>query len=98
MKNEQESAFTAYLQAFVAQRVEELAVDAEKQREYIKGREAIQEIMDEVSKTVEAETLDTLISAVRGADVPIYEYMYRIGLKDGIWLSDRIDYIKKYKE
>ena len=36
-----------------------------------------------------------LITAARGADVPIYEYCYRAGLEDGIRLTGMIERLKK---
>ncbi|MBQ7885846.1 MAG: hypothetical protein IJ313_03025 [Clostridia bacterium] len=98
MDREQESIFSPYIDAFIAQRVEELTATAEKSPEYIKGQKAIQKLIDKAEKVMDSEGLETLISAVRGTDIPIYEYIYRIGLQDGIWISDHIEQLKKRKK
>lgn len=98
MKNEQETIFTPYYDSFVAGRVEQLTAEAEKLPAYIEGRASIQDIIAKASLILGNEELDTLISAIRGTDIAIYEHIYYSGLKDGIWISGQIEGIKKRNE
>lgn len=97
MKNDQESVFSLYFESFSAQRVEVLTLEAEKTQEYLQGRNEIQEVIDATAKVMDSEALETLISAIRGADIPIFEYMYHAGIKDGIWISGQIEQVKKHR-
>ena len=49
----------------------------------------------ELTALVGEESAGELITAARGADVPIYEYCYRAGLEDGIRLSGLSERLKK---
>ena len=49
----------------------------------------------ELTALVGEESAGELITAARGADVPIYEYCYRAGLEDGIRLSGLSEWLKK---
>ena len=98
MKNEQESIFAPYLADFISRRVEQLTADAEKQPDYTMARASIEDLLIKAAVAMETDDLDTLISAVRGTDIAIYEYIYRAGLKDGIWIAGQLDQIKQRKE
>ena len=57
--------------------------------------EQLKELRDELAALVGEGKAGELITAARGADVPIYEYCYRAGLEDGIRLSGMIERLKK---
>ena len=95
MKNEQESIFAPYLNAFVSQRVEQLTSEAEKLPAYKQSRESIKDQLSKAASAMGAEDLETLISAIRGTDIAIFEHIYRSGLRDGIWISGRLDQMKE---
>lgn len=95
MEKELGHVFQFFMDTFVEERVEQLTIDAEKTEGYIKGRRNMQHLIEKASRYIDLEDLDILINAVRGADIAIYEYMYKTGIKDGIWLSDHIEQIKK---
>lgn len=97
MKNEHESIFMPYLDAFIVQRVEQLTCEGEKLPAYITSQNSTQDIIAKASKSLDADNLEILISTVRGTDIAIYEYIYRNGLKDGIWLSEQFDRIRGSK-
>ncbi|MDO4416504.1 MAG: hypothetical protein Q4C20_15640 [Erysipelotrichaceae bacterium] len=94
MANEIEYTLQSYLNSFIEKRVEQLTGIAEKQPDYLQSKQSIKHLIDNASQYMEPEDLDTLINAVRGADISIYEYMYHMGIRDGIWLSANIDQIK----
>ncbi len=94
MANEIEYTLQSYLNSFIERRVEQLTGDAEKQPDYLQSRQSIEYLIDEASQHIEPEKLETLINAVRGADIAIYEYMYHMGIKDGIWFSAHIEQMK----
>lgn len=97
MENKQEQVLSRHIGIFVARRVEELTTEAEQQTEYINARASIQEFIDKDARSMDSENLETLISAIRGADIPIYEYIYQMGVKDGIWLSEKIEHLRKHE-
>lgn len=98
MKNEQESIFAPYLDAFIAQRVEQLAAEAEGLPAYVESRTSIQDVIAKAASVMDSEELETLISAVRGTDIAIYEHIYRTGLKDGVWIAGQLEQLKQRKE
>ena len=57
--------------------------------------EQLKNLRNELAALVGAEKAGEFITAARGADVPIYEYCYRTGMEDGIWLSGMIERLKK---
>ena len=87
--------FEYYLKELVTRRTEELAWAAEKMPEFKAEMEQLKDLRDELAALVGEEKADELITAARGADVPIYEYCYRAGLEDGIRLSGMIERLKK---
>ena len=87
--------FEPYLKELVTGRTEELAWAAEKLPEFKEEIEQLKVLRDELAAFVGEEKADKLITAARGADVPIYEYCYRAGLEDGIRLSGMIERLKK---
>lgn len=95
MNHELEYMFEPFLEEFIQRRIEQLVADAEKLPTYIASRKAIQDLIDKASTVMDAEDLETLISAVRGTDIAIHEHVYHIGLKDGIWISNHIEELKK---
>ena len=76
-------------------RTEELAWEAEKLPEFKAEMEQLKELREELAALIGEEKAGELITAARGADVPIYEYCYRAGLEDGIRLSGMIERLKK---
>ena len=90
-----DKVFEPYLKELVTGRAEELAWEAEKLPEFKEEMERLQDLRDELAALVGEEKAGELITAARGADVPIYEYCYRAGLKDGIRLSGMIERLKK---
>ena len=76
-------------------RTEELAWEAEKLPEFKAEMEQLKELREELAALIGEEKAGKLITAARGADVPIYEYCYRAGLEDGIRLSGMIERLKK---
>lgn len=95
MNNELEYMIDPFLDDFIQRRIEQLVVEAEKLPAYIKSRESIQDLIDKASAVMEKDDLETLISAIRGTDIAIHEHIYRVGLKDGIWISNQIEALKK---
>ena len=87
--------FEPYLKELITGRTEELAWAAEKLPEFKAEMEQLKELRDELAALVGEEKAGELITAARGADVPIYEYCYRAGLEDGIRLSGMIERLKK---
>ena len=87
--------FEPYLKELITCRTEELAWEAEKLPEFKEEMERLQDLRDELTALVGEEKAGELITAARGADVPIYEYCYRAGLEDGIRLSGMIERLKK---
>ena len=87
--------FEPYLKELVTGRTEELAWEAEKLPEFKEEMEHLQDLRGELAALVGEEKAGELITAARGADVPIYEYCYRAGLEDGIRLSGMIERLKK---
>ena len=85
----------SYLKELVTDRAEELAWAAEKLPEFKEEKEQLKELRDELAALVGEDKAGELITAARGADVPIYEYCYRAGLEDGIRLSGMIERLKK---
>ena len=83
------------LKELLAGRTEELAWKAKKLPEFKAEMEQLKELCDEIGKLVGDEKAGERITAARGADVPIYEYCYRVGLEDGIRLSGMIERLKK---
>ena len=90
-----DKTFEPYLKELVTGRVEELAWEAEKLPEFKAEMEQLKDLRDEIAALVGEEKAGELITAARGADVPIYEYCYRAGLEDGIRLSGMIERLKK---
>lgn len=90
-----DKVFKPCLKEPVTGRAEELAWEAEKLSEFKEEMEHLQDLRDESPALVGEESAGELISAARGAGVPIYEYCYRAGLKDGIRLSGIIERLKK---
>ena len=87
--------FEPYLKELITGRTEELAWEAEKLPEFKAEMEQLKDLRDEIAALVGKEKAGELITAARGADVPIYEYCYRAGLEDGIRLSGIIERLKK---
>ena len=87
--------FEPYLKELVTGRTEELAWKAEKLPEFKTEMERLKELRNKLATLVGEEKAGELITAARGADVPIYEYCYRAGLEDGIRLSGMIERLKK---
>ncbi len=90
-----DKVFEPYLKELVTGRAEELAWEAEKLPEFKEEMEHLQDLRDELAALVGEEKAGELITAARGADVPIYEYCYRAGIEDGIRLSGMIERLKK---
>ena len=90
-----DKTFEPYPKELVTGRTEELAWTAEKLPEFKAEMEQLKELRDELAVLVGEEKAGELITAARGADVPIYEYCYRAGLEDGIRLSGMIERLKK---
>ena len=95
MRNELEFCYETYLKEFIEQRVEKLTVAAEKQPQYIKGKASIQHLIEKATTVMESEDVELLVNAIRGVDITIHEYVYYMGIKDGIWLSDKVDKMRK---
>lgn len=87
--------FEPYLKELVTGRTEELAWEAEKLPEFKAEMERLKDLRTELAALIGDEKAGELITAARGADVPIYEYCYRAGLEDGIRLSGMIERLKK---
>ncbi len=87
--------FEPYLKELITGRTEELAWAAEKLPEFKAEMEQLKDLREELAALVGDEKAGELITAARGADVPIYEYCYRAGLEDGIRLSGMIERLKK---
>ncbi len=87
--------FEPYLKELITGRTEELAWAAEKLPEFKAEMEQLKNLRNELATLVGEEKAGELITAARGADVPIYEYCYRAGLEDGIRLSGMIERLKK---
>ena len=87
--------FEPYLKELITGRTEELAWAAEKLPEFKAEMEQLKDLRDELAVLVGEEKAGELITAARGADVPIYEYCYRAGMEDGIRLSGMIERLKK---
>lgn len=90
-----DKVFKPYLKELVTGRTEELAWEAEKLPEFKEEMKRLQDLRAELTALVGEGKAGELITAVRGADVPIYEYCYRAGLEDGIRLSGMIERLKK---
>ena len=90
-----DKVFEPYLKELATGRTEELAWEAEKLPEFKAEMEQLKDLRDEIAAFVGEEKAGELITAARGADVPIYEYCYRVGLEDGIRLSGMIERLKK---
>ena len=86
-----DKVFEPYLQKLATGRTEGLAWAAEKLPEFKAEMEQLKNLRNEIAALVGEEKAGELITAVRGADVPIYEYCYRTGLEDGIRLSRMIE-------
>ena len=87
--------FEPYLKELITGRTEELAWAAEKLPDFKMEMEQLKDLREELAALVGDEKASELITAARGADVPIYEYCYRAGLEDGIRLSGMIERLKK---
>ena len=87
--------FEPYLKELITGRTEELAWAAEKLPDFKAEMEQLKDLRNELAALVGEEKAGELITAARGADVPIYEYCYRAGLEDGIRLSGMIERLKK---
>lgn len=87
--------FEPYLKELITCRTEDLVWKAEKLPEFKIEMEQLKELRDELAALVGDEKACELITAARGADVPIYEYCYRAGLEDGIRLSGIIERLKR---
>ena len=87
--------FEPYLKELITGRTEDLAWKAEKLPEFKAEIEQLKDLRNELAALVGEEKASELITAARGADVPIYEYCYRAGLEDGIRLSGMIERLKK---
>lgn len=96
MNDELEYRFEPFVEEFIQKRIEQLVVEAEKLPAYIASRKGIQDVIEKASVVMDAEDLEALISAVRGTDIAIHEHIYYVGLKDGIWISNQIDTLKKH--
>ena len=72
-----------------------IGVGSEKLPEFKAEMEQLKDLREEFTALVGEEKAGELITAARGADVPIYEYCYRAGLEDGIRLSGMIERLKK---
>lgn len=90
-----DKVFKPYLKELVTGRTGELAWEAKKLPEFKEEMKRLQDLRAELTALVGEESADELITAARGADVPIYEYCYRAGLEDGIRLSGMIERLKK---
>ena len=95
MKDQQDHIHEQYIRAYVSSRVEQLTAEAEKQPSYNESRLAVNDIVARMQSYISKEDLDMLISAIRGVDVAVYEYIYCAGVQDGIWLSGNIEQIKQ---
>ena len=87
--------FEPYLKELVTGRTEELAWEAEKLPEFKAEMEQLKDLRIELAALIGDEKANELITAARGADVPIYEHCYHAGLEDGIRLSGMIERLKK---
>lgn len=90
-----DKVFEPYLKELATGRTEELAWEAEKLPEFKAEMKQLKDLRDEIAALVGEEKAGELITAARGADVPIYEYCYRAGIEDGIRLSGMIERLKK---
>lgn len=87
--------FEPYLKELITGRTEELAWAAEKLPDFKMEMEQLKDLRKELAALVGDEKAGELMTAARGADVPIYKYCYRAGLEDGIRLSGIIERLKK---
>ena len=87
--------FEPYLKELITGRTEELAWAAEKLPDFKMEMEQLKDLRKELAALVGDEKAGELMTAARGADVPIYEYCYHAGLEDGIRLSGMIERLKK---
>ena len=87
--------FEPYLKEVITGCTEELAWEAERLPEFKTELEQFKDLRDELAELVGEEKAGELIITARSVDVPIYEYCYRAGLKDGIRLSGMIERSKK---
>ena len=87
--------FEPYLKELITGRTEELAWAAEKLPDFKMEMEQLKDLRNELAALVGEEKAGELITAARGADVPIHEYCYRAGLEDSIRLSGMIERLKK---
>lgn len=95
MKKDTESILAPYIDRLVAERVEQLTAEGERLPTYIEHCAEIDKLITHASAVIEKEELDELISVVRGAEITIYEHIYRAGIKDGIWIAGEIE---RYKQ
>ena len=79
--------FEPYLKKMITGCTEKLAWAAEKLPEFKAEMEQLKDLRDELAVLVGEEKAGELITTACGADVPIYEYCYRAGRRDGIRLS-----------
>ena len=49
----------------------------------------------QATEAMAADDVDCLINAARGMDIPIFEYIYQIGLIEGIRMSDLIEQMRQ---
>lgn len=94
MKKDTESILAPYIDQLIAERVEQLTAEGERIPAYIECLSEIDKLIARASVSIEKEEIDELISVVRGADIVIYEYIYRAGIEDGVWVAGEIE---KYK-
>ena len=87
--------FEPYLKELITGCTEELAWAAEKLPDFKMEMEQLKDLRKELAALVGDEKAGELMTAARGADVPIYKYCYRAGLEDGIRLSGIIERLKK---
>lgn len=71
--------FEPYLKKMITGRTEKLAWAAEKLPEFKAEMEQLKDLREELAALVGDEKAGELMTAARGADVPIYEYCYRAG-------------------
>ena len=90
-----EKAFESFADKFISERTEQLVLKAEHQSAFQKEMEQLHDLCASLSHLLGEEQSEELITAARGADVPIYEYCYKEGLKDGIRLNEMMERLKK---
>ena len=91
MKKDTESILAPYIDRLIAERVERLTAEAERLPAYIERRAEIDRVIAHASTVIGKGELDELISVVRGADIAIYEHIYRAGVEDGVWVAGEIE-------